>query len=398
MAALRRAGAAAVLGIVLLASACSSGGGEPSGTLKVNGQVEVAGSANDWHQVTGTVKIGPGKQVRVIDGTATLALGEARQVTLRKGSQLQIVAATGTAKDRPTLVAGDLLAEAGSTPLTINAGDSDVAVSGGAARVSRGLTVDVGSYTGSSTISSAGRQLVVPALHQATVPAVGLLPSRPAPLSYNPADAWDQRFLGDAIQLGDELAARSRGFTAQIPNGQSENAAFYRDLLPSLASEPELDSSLPNPGRTPGETLVGLAITAEGTKGSFSDRLQEVFGFHDEGAAWGVVALDQGVTRVKILDAVDQAIGRGPSLAAEAPVAVTAPASRSSRSSSSSASAAAPPSSGSQSSSETAQSPAASSSTPPVNAGPLRTGIPLLDTTVNNLVDVLSGLLGALGR
>lgn len=395
---MRRAALAALgaLGVLALA-ACSTGGGGSKGSLTVSGQAEVASSGADWRPVTGTVKVGAGQQVRVLDGTAALTLGDNRLVTLRKGAQLQLVAPAGSGDPRPTLVSGDALAEAGGTPLTINAGDTDVAVTGGAARVSRGLTVDVGAYTGSATLSSAGKQLVVPALHQASVPAVGLLPSRPAPLTYTAGDAWDERFLGDAIQLGDELAARSRGFTAQLREGEAESSAFYRDLIPALAGQADVDSSLPSAGgRTPGETLVGLAITAEGTRGSFADRLHEVFDFHDEGAAWGVVALDQGVTRVKVLGAVDDAIGRGPSLAAEAPVAVTAAPSRSSRS----ASAAAPvsPSSSASSSAAAPVAPTPASSSKEENTGPLRTGIPLLDGTVNNLVDVLSGLLGALGR
>ncbi|MDQ6909616.1 MAG: hypothetical protein M3Z84_02340, partial [Actinomycetota bacterium] len=256
------------------------------------------------------------------------------------------------------------------------------------------LTVVVGTYTGTSTVTSAGARLGVPALRQVNVAGVGLLPPGPAPLAYRAGDSWDERFLGDAIQLGDELAARSRGFTAQLRPGEEANAGFYRQLIPALAAQPDFESTFVVPAGPAGETLVGLAITAEGTRGSFSGRLQQVFTFHGDGAAWGVVALDQGVKRVAILGTVDGALSRGPTLVAEQPVG---PSRSPSRSSSSSAAPAPAPEPRSLPS-EVPAPPQSPATPPPSSAGPLRTGVPLVDGTVNSLVDVLSGLLGSLGR
>ncbi|MDQ6928049.1 MAG: hypothetical protein M3159_05215, partial [Actinomycetota bacterium] len=334
------------------------------------------------------------EQVRVVDGTATITLGDGRQVSMMKGTQLKLTKAPSGSGDRPTLLAGELLVEAPHSPLAVNAGDSDVEVDRGAARLTRDLTVVVRTYTGSSTVTSAGRSLDVPALRQVNVPGVGLLPAAPSPLSYTAGDSWDERFLGDAIQLGDELAARSRGFTAQLPAGEVANAGFYRQLIPALTSQPDFESTFPVPDRPAGETLVGLAITAEGAKGSFADRLQQIFGFHDAGATWGLVALDQGVKRVTILGTVDEALGHGPTLVAEQPVTTSRSSSRSSTRAAAPAPAPEPASLPAQ-----AATPTPSSASPPIsNAGPLRTGVPLVDGTVNSLVDVLSGLLGALGR
>jgi hypothetical protein len=352
----------------------------------------VAGPGGSWKPVTGSVGVKSDEQVRVVDGTATITLGDGRQVSLRRGTQVKLVKAPGGG-DRPSLIAGEILVEAPRSPLTVNAGDSDIEVATGAARLSRDLTVVVGTYMGTSTVTSAGTRLAVPALREVNVPGVGLLPPRAAPLSYKVGDPWDERYLGDAIQLGDELAARSRGFTAQLRPGEVANAGFYRQLIPALASQPDFESVVAAPDRPAGETLVGLAITAEGTRGSFGDRLQQVFSFHGEGAAWGVVALDQGVKRVTILGTVDEALGRGPTLVAEQPVAP----SRTSRSSSRSA--APTPATEPEPAPVEAAAPAPSSTSPPLSgAGPARTGIPLVDGTVNSLVDVLSGLLGALGR
>lgn len=393
---------AASLALCGVLTACSEGDDSPSARLTAEGTTEVSGGGDDWRAVTGTVGLKSGQQVRVIDGMATVKFGDDRQLQLRRGTEISLSPVPGGDEVRPSLAKGDLLVEAPGERLNVESGDSNVEVSRGVARISRGLTVIVGSYSGTVTVNSAGRQLVVPPLHQATVAAIGLLPSRPSPLSYSPGDVWDERFLGDAIQLGDELAARSRGFTAQLRPGQDLDASFYRALLPALGAQPEVDAVLPIPDRPAGETLVGLAITAEGSRGSFIDRLRRVFSFHDEGAAWGIVALDQGVNRVRILGAVDSAIGRGPTLAAEEvappPTSVSptsplfqlaAPDTGASSSSSSSSSA---------SSGESA-APQAPETPPPLpSSGPLRSGIPAVDGTVNSLVDVLSGLLHALGR
>lgn len=391
---MRRLLAVLALGAVAVAAGCSSGGGDSTGRLTAEGQTEVAGAGGDWRPITGSVRLKSDDQARVVDGMAKITLGDDRQVSLRKGTHVKVTKMAGVSAARPSLVAGDLLVEAPHGPLVVNAGDSDIEVSG-VARISRGLTVVVGTYSGKSTVTSAGRQLVVPALHQANVPAVGLLPSRPSPLAYAAGDPWDERFLGDAIQLGDELAARSRGFTAQIRPGEEVNGGFYRQLIPALAEQPDFDSTFAVTGRTPGESLVGLAITAEGKNGLFNERLQRVLAFHDEGAAWGIVALDQGVTRVRILALVDQALGRGPTLVAEEPVA---PVSRSVSGSSSQSSAASSGAQEPESSPVEASAPTSSPSPALPSAGPLRTGVPVLDGTVNSLVDVLSGLLGALGR
>ena len=64
------------------------------------------------------------------------------------------------------------------------------------------------------------------------------------------------------------------------------------------------------------------AITVQGKNGSFGDRWRSVFGFHTQGARWGLVALDQHVTRAPLLSSVDDALGRrsvGTASAAPAP-------------------------------------------------------------------------------
>ena len=141
-------------------------------------------------------------------------------------------------------------------------------------------------------------------------------------MTFSASDPWDQRYLGDAIDLGDELQARSQGFTAQLASGEGHTAGFYRQLLPALENQPAFSQSLLQPDAAPGETLVGASIAVQGKNGSFLDRWRSVFGFHDQGARWGLVALDQHVTRGPLLSEVDDALGRrsvGTTSAAGAP-------------------------------------------------------------------------------
>jgi hypothetical protein len=193
--------------------------------------------------------------------------------------------------------------------------------------VTRGLGVTAASYVGDLAVTSAGRDLVVPALRQAGVPGPGLLPAVPTPLDYRADNPWDRRYLGDAIDLGDELQARSQGFTAQLAPGEGHTAGFYRQLLPALENEQAFTQALLPPDMAPGDTLVGAAIAVQGKNGSFLDRWRSVFDFHDQGARWGLVALDQHVTRGPLLSEVDDALGRrsvGTTTAA-APPGATAP-------------------------------------------------------------------------
>ena len=302
------------------------------------------------------------------------------------------------------LLAGDVLAITGSSDLTVSVGDIGVVVRG-AAQVSRGHSVVVSTYTGSADVTVAGQTLTVPALRQAIVPASGPVPPAPTPVVYDAGDTWDLRYLGDAIALGNELDARSQGFSAQVGPTDGRTADFFRRLLDPLAQQPSFtDGSLAG-DRPPGETLVGAAIAVEGTMGTFEERWTEVFAFRDQGASWGLVALDQGVTRSPLVALVDGGIGRGPSLIAPPSVGAG---------SGSGIALPRPPSGGSGSSSGNGNgSGGDGQSAPPTDSptttappgggsplprkGPLNTGIGPIDDLVNALVDTLSGLLRGLG-
>lgn len=388
----RRRTVVLLLSTVLVAAAvagCSGGGGDAA-RLEVDGRAEVARDGGSYEPAENGA-LSTGDRVKVTEGTAVVRLGDDREAELRAGSEVEL--ARGAASESaavPSLLAGDLLVSAPEGELGVVAGDIEVSVADGSARLSRGLAAVAASYAGRLTMRSAGRSIAVPALRQVSVPAAGLLPARPSPLIFQPSDPWDQRMLGDAIELGDQLVARSKGFTAQLGTGEGRTPGFYRQILPALQAEAAFDTAMLGPRRDPGEALVGLAIAVEGRRGSFAERVRAVFDFHDEGAAWGLVALDQGVTRAPLLAGVDAAIGRGPTIAAEGgapPARAPTPTTPARRRGS-----AAPPRG---STPTTIRVPPAGPPGAAPSSNDLNTGVPLLDNAVNSLVDLLSGLLGA---
>jgi hypothetical protein len=411
-------------------TACDRTDDRAVGRLNVTGKAEVVAVDGSLKEVTRSRTLRTGEQVTVVDGTAVLSLGGGRSLELRKGTVVRLALETGplgTSVPRGELVAGDLLVQAPEEAATVVAADTTVQVTAGVARVSRNLAVVVGVYRGSAGVESAGRAESVSVFRQRTVPAPGL-PSRATPLTFSATDPWDQRFLGEAIDLSDRLVATSRGFTNPPGYPSGSSVSLFTDILPQLSEQSGFDGSLIDPARAPGETLVGAAIALEGAKGSFPERWASVFAFHDDGAPWGLVAMDQAVSPGPLLATIDGAIRRlsgqrnelaAPTTATSsaqpstAPVSVPVP-------SLPTPSDSAPSAGGStlaSASTPTTIVPggtgaAGSSSAPPAGGGstttnrdpyervtgPSNLGLPLVDETVNSVVDALSGLLRAIGR
>jgi hypothetical protein len=399
------AAAVAVLLVVGLVG-CTRSSSPAAGRLTVDGQADVTRPGEDRREVTGSRDLKVGDRVRVRDGTAVIRLPDDRRLELRVGSDVEMQSAAGEERVRPSLMGGDLLVVSDREALAVATSGAAVAVQGDA-RISRGVALLVAAYEGSAQLSAAGSSLTVPALRQAAVPPAGQFPTRVTPLEYSPGDGWDQRYLSDAIELGNQLDARSQGFSAQLGPSEGRSFQYFRDLFPRLASEPGFTAALVNPARPPGETLVGAAISLEGTRGTFAERWAAVFGFRDEGAPWGLVAMDQGVTRVPLLEAVESAITRGPTLFAEGPpgrpptsVAPPSPGgspATTAQPRSTTTTTAPRPGTGARATTTTTVPPPPPPG-PPQPTGPLNTGSPLVDETVNSLVNTLTGLLNSLGQ
>jgi hypothetical protein len=301
------------LAVVMVVSAgCRSDHPSGAADLTLFGRAEVVSASGTKTPVFRSQTVKSGETIRLVTGTGVLKLGDDRTIEMRKGSAIKV-------GEEPTLMAGDALLVAERSRLTVRAAGSILTLRQGAARVSRGLAVDTATYAGSVTLTSAGRRFAIPALREATVASLGVLPAKAEPLKLKRTDAWDRRFLGDAIELTEQLQSRSDGLTGQLPSGEGRSAGFVASLLPELHDQSGFADTLVDPNRTPGETVVGASIALAARSGSLDQRWQSVFSFRDEGAAWGLVALDQRVADIPELSSkLDAALGRAQSYTLQA--------------------------------------------------------------------------------
>ncbi len=305
---MRRGVLLVVLAMVAASPACSRDRLDPGeARLSVSRGAEVVVEAPGGaaaKRIVGNGTFPAGTTVTVVSGTAGLELASGPRLEMRRGSEVRL-------GRQPSLLRGDLLVSStGDERLTVRAAGSEVSIRG-AARLSRDLAVSAASYRGQLRLSSAGRNLDVRALRQGDIPSLGVVPSRPVPLDYDPDDQWDRRFLGEAIELGEELEAKSEGFTSSLRANEGTTPGYFRLLVPALEAEPAFGPPLLTAGRPPGETLVGATIAVSASEGSFVGRWRNVFAFRDEGAPWGLVALDQKVDDSDALvQSLDAAIGR----------------------------------------------------------------------------------------
>ncbi len=238
-------------------------------------------------------------------------------MALREGTRYELRAGVGNVADSmvrmgdvPVLEAGDLLVAAPESS-TIEAAGTTIVVDGGAAQVSRALGMSVAAYDAVVHLDSAGQERSVPGVALDERSGPGPPPQAPRPLAYDDQDPWDRRFLGDAIALGDRLGGTGHRLH---PNNLRDGEGRTPGVLPtrpagSRCDEPAFGSDLIDITRPPGQTLIGAAIADLGRRGEFVERWESVFRFKDEGAHWGLVALDQDVSGTPLLGAIEQAVG-----------------------------------------------------------------------------------------
>lgn len=309
----------AVLALALVASATVAPGRSEATvvtSLALTGTAEVGGATGTRRLTTGEHDLAAGDRVRILSGGAVMGLPGDGSLELRAGpgpmdgSRVEIAPV-------PTLLGGDALLIAGEQKQVVEAGGASLSLVDGAARVSRSTGATFAVYTGRATLTSGGRTLDggLPALRQVVVPDAGMLPLRPSFLRISePPDPWDRRFLGEAIGLESVLQQRSVGFTTLLQD-VAPDVFFLQGVLPGLLLEPGFSqSSLDGQERPVGEILVGAAIALVGEGGDFASRWEEVFELREEGAGWGIIALDQSAPRAALLAALDEAVARSPLL------------------------------------------------------------------------------------
>lgn len=305
-----RGPAALAVAVLLLASAACSDDGPSAGEarLLVDGEAEVERADGEVDRVDGRTDLGPGDRVTMTRGVALMRLAGGTELELREG--LADAADTSVLMaERLVLEAGDLLVSAPDS-IGLEVDGTDVEVAGGAARLTRAFGMSVAAYDADVALDSAGVAALVPALRQIVVPDLGRPPQAPRPFDYDPDDAWDRRFLGAAMDLGDRLQDLADGLTDILPEGEGRTPGYFRLVLPGLDDEDDFDAELLSDhlDRDPGETLIGAAITDLGERDTFEGRWGEVFDFRDAGAEWGIVALDQAVRSEPLVGSVEDAL------------------------------------------------------------------------------------------
>lgn len=356
-----------LVGSVLASCGSDDGPGAEEARLTVSGSATVTLADGATETATGTTTLAFGDTVVVDDGAAVVELAGGQRYELRaepEPSELVIGAP-------PTLLAGDALISDGF-PAQVRHESTTVSAQG-AAKLSSGIPA-VTSYAGRARIDGAGSLDEVLGLRRVVLTSSAV----PEPLTYDGADEWDRRFLGDAVAFGNRLEALARGYTADLGPGGGQTVSFFEAVLPALDDEREFGADL-LADRDVGETLVGAAIVVQGRNGTFRERWDEVFSFRELGAAWGIVALDQGVSSAPLLDAVELAVA---SPTPTEPVDTTTTVPRSSTTSTT----AAP---------TTTTGTTTTSTPPPPPPAPPTTG--LLDPLLDPVNDILDDLLGVLG-
>lgn len=175
-------------------------------------------------------------------------------------------------------------------------------------------------YVGSAHLDIAGNPPArISAPREITLAPETRLPVQAQPLRYQDSDAWDHMYLSDAEVLSTQLGAAATGFDAQVPASEGHDPVFYQALLPALVAQPDFATAFASIEHTPaaglsakpGDYLIASVIALRGTRGTFQSRLTDELVFAGQGAPWGFVAYDQGVTDLTgVLNDVLGAIGR----------------------------------------------------------------------------------------
>ncbi len=322
--------AVAVVGLAVAANYEPDALREGEARLEVDGRAQVVREGGAIDVVETSTILGQGDEVTVVRGTMRLEFRDGAALEGRAASRVEARPTELRVNAVPELLAGSLLVQSDEPFEVLSAGNhlrvEPAGEEGAAVRLERSLVLAAAAYTGTVELDSAGQRRSIPALREIEVGVLGSPPSDVRALTYEEDDRWDQRFLGEAIDLGRRLDALSGAYTASLDPGTGTTVGFYRQVLPSLVQEVSFTEALLDPNRAPGETLVGLAIAQRGRAGSFQERWQEVFRFRSEGARWGLVALDQDVEFGPLVDDIESALNATPfEFAGPAPTVVEPP-------------------------------------------------------------------------
>lgn len=264
----------------------------------------------DWLSVAPGTDIAAGTWIRTTDRVAELGRPGVA-VHMREDTELVV-------EDVVDLQRGSLLM---GSEREVSATTGLITVAGrGWWRLDAGQSARAGTYAGTATVrDGAGREELLRDYRQVAIVA-GVIEGAPAPLTYVATDAFDRRFLADALTIDDFLAALGRGLRADYGT-EPQQLAFYQDFdglggqvvhaLAALADgsleEVSSDGRIGPPDRLLVAAVVSEAVAlaaglppAEAAEAVRTERLA--------GAAWGLIAVTFDVSPGDIRTAADRAL------------------------------------------------------------------------------------------
>ncbi|MGH2682522.1 MAG: hypothetical protein ACRDIX_04725 [Actinomycetota bacterium] len=282
---------AVIVGVALLGGACARApvGGSGATLIPQGGEVHLQ---NDgvWRTVSDAVPLARGDRVEIRGfGRASVEL-PGGTLELRQGSTLRIGAV-------PELEKGSVLAQAisglsvGIGPVQVSAAETSLY------RVDRLLSVRVGVYQGEVSLPGSGWGGTVSALRQVGLVG-GTVPRGPVALQVDPGDPWDDRLLGDAVDVGERLERLQEGVALQLPRrgGRAAVAAVIPlDRRMILAGLPERAAA----GRLSEALVASVVASAAGPARDVSPEraFSQVMALRGLGASWIVVAAEWNLAR-----------------------------------------------------------------------------------------------------
>jgi hypothetical protein len=243
----------------------------------------------EWRAVAETVNLSRGDRIRVGDlGRAVLEL-PGGTLELGQGSTLRVGSI-------PELETGSLLARA--TPgLAVGVGPVQVRAEDSVYRVDRSLSVRVGVYRGEVSLPGSGWDGTVTSLRQVGVVG-GTVPRGPTALQVDPGDPWDDRLLGDAIEIGRRLERFQGGVAFELPRqGGRDLVAAALPLDPRTALQGLSDRASVG---SLSEVLVASVVAATAAPArniAPESAFRQVIGLRRIGASWIVVAAEWRLAR-----------------------------------------------------------------------------------------------------
>ncbi|HEX3424571.1 MAG TPA: hypothetical protein VHT30_00460 [Acidimicrobiales bacterium] len=304
---------AAVFSSALAACGSSSKG---FGQLTTDGTVRVIPAKGSSHLVHTGNAVHAGDVIQVMTGSAAVQFQPSGVVQLRKGSEISL-------GDPFRLLSGSALLEPIGRTLQLATNRATLVMPGGAAQLTMAADGSVVAkvYQSTARLDVAGGSAVsISAPREVDLSSSPSAPVQVVPLRYQDTDSWDHVYLAGPEQISTQLGAAVTGFNAQVPAGEGENPAFYQMLEPQLASRSDFipafeavaqNAALPSSATMPGDYLIASIIALRGTHGSFEQRMTGELAFFAQGAPWGFVAYDQGVSDLTgVLNDMLTAIGR----------------------------------------------------------------------------------------